>query len=76
MKKAIGLLCCLIAFLFVGCEKFDEDYGKSMTNHSGDISSQSGAKAPEIKSDDEVMPAYLDISLYDEENYSSIYFII
>ena len=74
MKRVIGLLfCCLIAFLFIGCEKFDEDYGKSMPNQPGDTSSVSGVNLPEIKSDDEVMPAYLDISLYDEKNYSSIY---
>ena len=75
MKKLLSfLLCCFFVFCLVGCEKFDDNYGKSSVNDSSNQSNKDNdIKIPEIKSDDEVMPTYLDISLYDEENYSDIY---
>ena len=58
-------------------EKFDDDYGKSSVKKE-DVASDTSSvyediKIPEIKSDDSVMPTYIDISLYDEENYADIY---
>lgn len=75
MKKILSLLLCFIfLFCLAGCEKFDDDYGNSSTASSTkEDDKKKPTKTPEIKSDDEVMPTYLDISLYDEENYSDIY---
>ncbi len=77
MKKILSLvLCCVFVLGLASCETLDPDYGKSsvktvveeeVTNEGEPI------KIPEIKSDDEVMPTYFDISLFDEENYADIY---
>lgn len=65
----------MLMFSFVGCKKLDEDYGKSVYVESNDTSSVEEEEIvyPEIKSSDEIMPNYLDISRYDELNYSSAY---
>ncbi|MBR3968447.1 MAG: hypothetical protein IKJ93_02540 [Clostridia bacterium] len=75
MKKLLSLLLCFIfLFCLAGCEKFDDNYGNSSTvSSTKEDDKKKPTKIPEIKSDDEVMPTYLDISLYDEENYSDIY---
>lgn len=79
MKKILSLaICCIFIFSLCACEKMDPDYGKSSAKRdiSGDNESKTSVNSvviPEIKSDDEVMPTYLDISLYDEENYADIY---
>lgn len=78
MKKILSLiLCCFFTFSLVACEKFDEDYGKSSANQETQVADTKPAekeiKIPDIKSDDSVMPTYVDISLYDEENYADIY---
>lgn len=78
MKKLVSLfLCCLFLIGLTACEKFDDDYGKSSVKKE-DVASDTSSvyediKIPEIKSDDSVMPTYIDISLYDEENYADIY---
>lgn len=73
MKK---LLCLVLIVLTVfgcavGCSPFDKDYGASAEEKTS--SKYKNVKVPEIKSDDEQMPTFFDISLYDEENYSQIY---
>lgn len=76
MKKIISMvLCCVFLFCLSACEKFDENYGKSSARpeKSENKTSNEEIKIPEIKSDDEIMPTYVDISLYDEENYADIY---
>ena len=75
MKRILSvMLCCLFVTLLCACQKFDDNYGKSSSKEStaADIVSKQ-IKIPEIKSDDSVMPTYIDISLYDEENYADIY---
>lgn len=73
LKVAIFLFSLLLIFSFCGCEKMDNDYGKSMPM-TGDSTEDDGELIyPEIKSSDEIMPKYLDISLFDEENYSALY---
>ncbi len=75
MKK-LKLTSLVLAFVMIfclsGCTIFDKNYGTSVP-----VSSESNKKAnikiPEIKSDDEIMPTYFDISIYDEENYAGIY---
>lgn len=76
MKRIISIgLCCAFLFCLSACEKFDENYGKSSAQpqKSDDQVATNEIKIPEIKSDDSVMPTYVDISLYDEENYADIY---
>lgn len=76
MKRIFSMvLCCVFLFCLSACEKFDENYGKSSARpeKSENKTSNEEIKIPEIKSDDEIMPTYVDISLYDEENYADIY---
>ncbi|MBE6810823.1 MAG: hypothetical protein E7521_07185 [Ruminococcaceae bacterium] len=76
MKRIFSMvLCCVFLFCLSACEKFDENYGKSSARpeKSENKTSSEEIKIPEIKSDDEIMPTYVDISLYDEENYADIY---
>lgn len=76
MKRIFSMvLCCVFLFCLSACEKFDENYGKSSASpeKSENKTSSEEIKIPEIKSDDEIMPTYVDISLYDEENYADIY---
>lgn len=78
MKRIVCLLICGIFVLgLCGCEKFDSEYGKSVKDVQDSISSVnsdvSTVNLPEIMSDDDVMPTYVDISLYDEINYADIY---
>ena len=75
MKRILSvILCCLFVTLLCACQKFDDNYGKSSSKVSTAADSVSKQiKIPEIKSDDSVMPTYIDISLYDEENYADIY---
>lgn len=75
MKRILSvILCCLLVMSLCACQKFDDNYGKSSSKESTAADSVSKQiKIPEIKSDDSVMPTYIDISLYDEENYADIY---
>lgn len=76
MKKFLSiLLCCFALIGIVGCEKMDPNYGKSSAKVEDTQKNPKykDVEIPQIKSDDEVMPTYIDISLYDEENYSDIY---
>ncbi len=76
MKRILSLILCSAVILCLSsCEKFDENYGKSSARQeTADPKTESQEiKIPEIKSDDSVMPTYVDISLYDEENYADIY---
>lgn len=73
MKKIICMLLCFVMVLGVltACSKVDLNYGVSSEVQTADEDTQ--VKIPEIKSEDEVMPTYFDISLFDEENYSDVY---
>lgn len=76
MKRIFSIvLCCAFILSLAACEKFDENYGKSSSRpeKSESKTASEEIKIPEIKSDDSVMPTYVDISLYDEENYADIY---
>ena len=75
MKKfLINLTICIAVLSFAAaCTPFDKNYGESEKTASEKTNSYQNIKIPEIKSDDEIMPTYIDISLYDEENYSNIY---
>lgn len=78
MKRLLSILiCCILTASLCGCEKFDANYGKSSAKieeqSSEEKTTSEEIEIPEIKSDDAVMPTYIDISLYDEENYADIY---
>ena len=85
MKKIFSLvMCCIIALSFVGCKKMETgDKTASQSNETQTPTTSETGKnnqvsikditIPEIKSDDSVMPRYVDISIYDEENYADIY---
>ena len=76
MKKLLTVfLCCVFLLSLLSCEKFDENYGKSESKKGENTNkvTTEQIKIPEIKSDDDIMPTYVDISLYDEENYADIY---
>jgi len=80
MKKIFKLTALVISILSVllltSCEKMDKDYGKSDTKIASETAETGGETEliyPEIKSSDNVMPKYFDISRYDEENYADIY---
>lgn len=79
MKKIIAVfICATIIFgaFACGCSSMDKNYGKSAKQKTEETTSSSpykNVKIPVIKSDDDQMPTFFDISLYDEENYSDIY---
>ena len=75
MKKAICLLLCVLTVLLLAsCKKFDIDLSETSADTGSTASTAPEEnKTPNIISDDEVMPSYVDISLYDEENYADIY---
>lgn len=78
MKKILSIVLCIVFLLCLcACEKFDENYGKSSARQEPNETAQKTEKQeieiPNIISDDSVMPTYVDISLYDEENYADIY---
>ncbi len=75
MKKgiAIVLVLAMLVMLFAGCTPFDDSYGSSIKVEEQSEEKYKDVKIPEIMSDDEVMPTFIDISLYDEENYADIY---
>ena len=75
MKKRlfiIGVVLVCLVMCLTGCSVFDEDYGKSERETVSETP-RVNITVPEIMSDDENMPTYFDISLYDEENYADIY---
>ena len=77
IKVIAAVLCLISVFLLTSCEKMDEDYGKSnskqVSENSNSTKETEELVYPEIKSSDNVMPKYFDISSFDEENYSDIY---
>lgn len=68
----ISVLLCLSS-----CDPVDKNYASSSASVSDTSSTVKKApenvKRPKIMSDDKIMPQYVDISVFDEENYSDIY---
>ena len=74
MKRILSVLLCLaITLSLSACGEFEEGGSSSVENTDTTSEEKTEIKIPEIKSDDTVMPSYVDISLYDEENDSDIY---
>ena len=59
------------------CAPVDKDYGVQSSEpvqvHKTAKKAPENVRRPAIMSDDKVMPKFVDISLFDEENYSSVY---
>ncbi len=72
MKKLLCLgLSIIFAVLFTACGELDtSSYGQTAQESNTD---NEPIEIPVIKSEDAVMPNYIDISLYDEENYADVY---
>lgn len=75
LNKIICAILCVLMLcgVMAACSKVDPNYGVSSEVTTGENNEYKDVKIPEIKSEDEVMPMYFDISLFDEENYSDIY---
>ena len=81
MKNKFGLSTALITaltvLLFSACSPVDKDYAVSSEEPVSSLSSvksaPEGVNHPEIMSDDKIMPQFVDISVFDEENYSEVY---
>ena len=71
------LLVTVMIVTLCACSKVDKDYGSESETSSKTNTSRSDKykdiEIPQISSDDTVMSKYLDISLYDVENYADIY---
>lgn len=72
LKLIATLMAVALLFSMAGCSKMEKATNNASTDTVADKTTE-GIKIPEIKSDDTVMPKYVDISLYDEENYADIY---
>ena len=75
VRNAVAICMVIMLISLCGCSNFDKNYGTQSKPQTSENSSDNkkDIKIPEIKSDDEIMPTYFDISLYDEENYADIY---
>lgn len=75
--KRVGVIfLVMVMVLLSACSEVDKNYGvESKTDNKKTPISEKykDVEIPEISSDDKVMPKYLDISLYDVENYADIY---
>jgi len=77
-KRTIAFLLCLALVLgLCACSEIDNDYGVNSeivaTEESQAEIVKNYDENTKIMSLDRVMPKYVDISLFDEENYSDIY---
>ena len=81
MKNRVAALIALTVSVTVlslsACAPVDKDYGVQSSEpvqaHKTAIKAPENVRRPVIMSDDKVMPRFVDISLFDEENYSSVY---
>ncbi len=81
MKKTIGIIMIIVTIFMTlslsACVPVDNDYATS--SDLSDTASATVKKVsddvnrPQIMSDDSIMPGFVDISVFDEENYSEIY---
>lgn len=81
MKNRVAALIALTVSVTVlslsACAPVDKDYGVQSSEpvqvHKTAKKAPENVRRPAIMSDDKVMPKFVDISLFDEENYSSVY---
>lgn len=81
MKKAVSwvgfFMVLIMALSFSACDPIDKNYGVESSEPQAAASEikkvSDEVSRPKIMSDDKIMPQYVDISVFDEENYSQIY---
>lgn len=78
MKNKFGLFAVIITVFMIlllsACSPVDRDYAVSSEESVSSVKSAPEDVAhPEIMSDDKIMPQFVDISVFDEENYSEVY---
>ncbi len=77
MKLIKRTLAALLALIFVlsltSCNEIDPDYGAVSEAEETVSEEETVTEIPKIKSIDQVMPLYFDISNFDEEDYADIY---
>lgn len=78
MKNKFGLFAVIITVFVVlllsACSPVDRDYAVSSEESVSSVKAAPEDVAhPEIMSDDKIMPQFVDISVFDEENYSEVY---
>lgn len=75
--RSAALLAVFTALLLCACSPVDKDYAVSSEASASSVSSVKSVpedvSRPSIMSDDKIMPQFVDISVFDEENYSEIY---
>lgn len=62
-----------IVLSLTGCSKVDRSDDNNSAPSTTVKQDYTDIKIPEIKSEDQVMPTYVDISIYDVENYADLY---
>ena len=73
IKRIVAILMVFsIVLSFAGCSKVDKSDNNSTPN-TVSKPDYANIKIPEIKSEDQIMPTYVDISIYDVENYADLY---
>lgn len=75
MRKVLSIFVSLmIIFTLTACSKVDKNYGvKSKEENTRENGTTNFDQDMKIMSSDRIMSKFIDISLYDEENYSEIY---
>ena len=81
MKKQAFITAILLIFSLLLCLSACEPVDKSYPSAQSETASvpkkakkaPENVKRPKIMSDDTIMPQYVDISVFDEENYSAVY---
>lgn len=81
MKNKFSLSMVILTVItllsFSACSPVDKDYAvsseESVSSVSPVKSAPEGVNHPTIMSDDKIMPQFVDISVFDEENYSEAY---
>lgn len=71
-------VCTLVAIMLLlcACREADKNYGAKSNKNTKKVKvgeKYTEIEIPEISSDDTIMPKYLDISIYDVENYANVY---
>ena len=72
-NSIIAVICLFLIISLTACSKIDPNYGVKSKEKSTTEEKLNFDKDMKIMSDDRVMPNYVDISLFDEENYADIY---
>ncbi len=82
-KSALPIIAALltcVAVLLTACTGADGNYATesdltvaTASEKKAPVKSNENVRRPSIMSDDKIMPQFIDISLFDEENYSAVY---